>query len=149
MPAFQVDKILQNTQENIYAISYHLDSYYIPYGMDENFVIMEKTPDYLFAYFNKLFSEHNFHEEYTLTHSHKSLDNDKTEVFLTTNNLDFFKVLTEVVTNLEQHFSILLKDFSAFDNTTTFVEKIEKFNLHNKLQNKLEEKDTKVIRHKI
>lgn len=149
MPAFNIANVIQNEENNTYSLIYQLDSSYIPYGMQENFIIMEKTPVYLFSYFNQLFSEQFFNKTHTFTFKQKSLDNDKTEVTLTTNNVDFFKQLKEVVNNLEQHFNILLKDFVAFENTITFVEKIEKFNLHNKLQNKLEEKNTSSIRKKI
>ncbi len=149
MPAFNIANLVENEENNTYSVIYHLDSSYIPYGMQENFIIMEKTPDYLFAYFKKIFLEQELEEKYTLQYSHSSLDNDKTEVRLTTNHLNFFKLLTQVSTNLEEHFTILLKDFSAFDNMPTFVEKVEKFNLYNKLNNKMIDKNTSSIRKKI
>lgn len=149
MSAFYTSKVVQKPETNTYSVIYELDSSYIPYGMQENFFIMEKTPDYLFAYFKMLFADQNLDQQHTLNFTQKSLDSDKTQIEIKTNNIDFLKQLTHIVSNLEEHFNILLNDYSAFDNIDNFVEKLEKFNLYNKLNHKLEEKKISSARKKI
>lgn len=134
---------------NSHSITYYLDSLYIPYGMQENFTIMEKTPDYLLFYIKNLLRKQTLDEQYQVSFKQKPLSDDDNCYYVTTNHFDFFKQVTEVISNLEEHFPILLKDYSSFDNENTFTEKLDKFNLYNKLHNKLEAKHTTVIRKKI
>lgn len=137
MSAFKISRISQIDEDNSQSISFQLNSEIIPYGMQENFVIMEKIPDYLFHYITLMFFEENLQKTHELNKSAKSINNDITEITFDTNHPQFFEVMKKILYIVEEHFSIIVKDFHSFDSHDSFLQKINKLNLYDKLQNKL------------
>ena len=50
--ALNITNISNNNDD--FCLSWQLNSLLIYYGMQENFIVMEKTPDYLFHYISYL-----------------------------------------------------------------------------------------------
>lgn len=152
MSAFKISNINDNKNSNtgnIQSISYQLNSLNIPYSMVENFLIMEKTPDYLFYYFTLLFVKENLHESYNITTKIISLDNDRTQVTLATNNSEFFNTIKKTLLTLENHFLSVINDFSCFENEVSFVQQLDKLNLFDKLKNNVMEEKSPIKKNKI
>lgn len=152
MSAFKISSINDNKNpntDNIHSISYQLNSLNIPYGMVENFLIMERTPDYLFYYFTLLFVKENLHESYDITTKIISLDNDRTQITLATNNSEFFNTIKKTLLTLENHFLLVINDFSCFENEVSFVQQLDKLNLFDKLKNNVIEEKSPIKKNKI
>lgn len=135
--------------EDSYSISFQLDSSYIPYGMQENFIIMEKTPDYLFHYISLFFYEQKLQNSYELNLSQKSLGSDITEITIDTNHRDFFNIVDNILTTTEIHFSIVCDNFNDFNSVDTFSNKLNKLKLFDKLSNDFTQTDKKIKKNKI
>lgn len=149
MSAFKITHISQMDEDNSQSISFQLDSEKIPYAMQDNFVIMEKIPDYLFHYISLMFFDENLQKTYELNKSAKSINNDITETTFDTNHSQFFEIIKHILLIVEEHFPIIVKDFHAFDNHDSFLQKIDKLNLYNKLQSNLIEKNQPHKKNKI
>lgn len=136
MSAFKITKITTPDSENSQYISFTLDSDLIPYGMQHNFQIMEKLPDYLFHYITTFFYEQKL-QKFELNSSTKSLDNTITQTTFDTNHPDFFKLMTSLIQVVEQHFDVIIHDLESFNSPELFLQKIIKLNLYEKLNNQL------------
>ena len=113
MSAFKITKITTPDSENSQSISFSLDSDLIPYGIQHNFEIMEKFPDYLFHYITTFFYEQKL-QKFELNFSTKSLDNNITQTTFDTNHSDFFKLIVSLMQLVEQHFDVIIDDLESF-----------------------------------
>lgn len=149
MSAFKITHISNIDQNNSQSISFQLDSEKIPYGMQENFVIMEKIPDYLFHYISLMFINKHLQKTYELNKSSKSITIDITETTFDTNHTQFFDNMKKLLYIIEEHFPIIVQDLHSFDNPDSFLQKIDKLGLYNKLQINLSEKNQPIRKIKI
>jgi hypothetical protein len=78
--------IINIKTDDDFSLVWTINSLYVPYGMKENFIVMGKTPDYLFHYISLSFREQNLHKNYSLDMSKKSITNDIDEVTFSTNH---------------------------------------------------------------
>ncbi len=121
-----------------FSLVWTINSLYVPYGMQENFIVMEKTPDYLFHYISLSFREKNLHKNYSLDMSKKSITNDIDEITFSTNNPEFFEEIKNVMSIIEKHFDMFVTVINNYNSSEEFVHQINKLQLFENLQNHLQ-----------
>lgn len=131
-----------------FCLSWQLNSILIPYGMQENFIVMEKTPDYLFHYISLDFRQKNLHKNYSLDMSKKSITNDIDEITFSTNHPEFFNQMKNTMSILEKYFHMFVSVINNYNSSEEFVHQINKLQLFETLQNNLSTKEV-VLKNKI
>lgn len=134
MNALEITKI--NTDDD-FSLVWTINSLYVPYGMRENFIVMEKTPDYLFHYISLSFREQNLQKNYSLDMSKKSITNDIDEVTFSTDNKKFFEEIKNVMSIIEKHFDIFVTVINNYNSSEEFVYQINKLQLFENLNENL------------
>jgi len=137
MNALQITNI--NTDDD-FNLVWTINSLYVPYGMQENFIVMEKTPDYLFHYISLCFREKNLHKNYSLDMSKKSITNDIDEVTFSTNHKEFFEEIKNVMSILEKHFDMFVTVINNYNSPEEFSNQFNRLNLFEILNKNLSSK---------
>lgn len=132
-----------------FCLSWQLNSLLIPYGMQENFIVMEKTPDYLFHYISIDFRQKNLHKNYSLDMSKKSITNDIDEITFSTNHPEFFNKMKNTMSILEKYFHMFVSVINNYNSSEEFVHQINKLQLFENLQNSLHLKEVTSSKNKI
>lgn len=146
MNALEITNI--KTDED-FSLFWTINSLYVPYGMQENFIVMEKTPDYLFHYISLSFREKNLHKNYSLDMSKKSITNDIDEITFSTNHPEFFNQMKNTMSILEKYFHIFVSVINNYNSSEEFVHQINKLQLFENLQNNLQLKEFTSSKNKI
>lgn len=120
-----------------FSLVWTINSLYVPYGMQENFIVMEKTPDYLFHYISLSFREQNLHKNYSLDMSKKSITNDIDEVTFSTDHKEFFEEIKNVMFIIEKHFDMFVTVINNYNSPEEFSNQVNKLNLFENLNKNL------------
>lgn len=149
MNAFTIKKITSPDIHNSQTITFELNSSDIPYAMQDNFVLMEKIPDYLFHYLTVLFYKENLQKIYVLDLSKKSLTTEIDQITIECNHPSFFQLIDNILTTVEKHFPLVIKDLNSFNNPDAFLQQLKKLQLFDKLNEDFFETKKSVQKHKI
>lgn len=144
--ALNITNISNNNDD--FCLSWQLNSLLIYYGMQENFIVMEKTPDYLFHYISLDFRQKNLHKNYSLDMSKKSITNDIDEITFSTNHPEFFNEMKNTMFILEKYFHMFVSIINNYNSAEDFVHQIHKLQLFENLKITLPNKEV-IIKNKI